>query len=158
MLFHLATWHWFCTILLYQMCCVLSHPIPAIILFQVQVIKILMCQVKALPVPAKHTAGCEGKTYGDWKRPRQKQGCVALGAAESGPGGHRRVAWPDRMGAARKQLEAPGAEMGERQTAQREATEEAFKSRGEPGQSVDQGNNWEMLKGPRCLRAINLNE
>lgn len=31
--------------------------------------------------------------------------------------------------------------MEERQTAQREATEEASKSRGEPGQGVNQGNS-----------------
>lgn len=46
-----------------------------------------------------------------------------------------------RMGAARKQLGAAGAEMKERQTAQREAIEEASKSRGESGQGVSQGNN-----------------
>lgn len=46
-----------------------------------------------------------------------------------------------RMGAARKQLGAAGAEMKERQTAQREAIEEASKSRGESGQEVNQGDN-----------------
>lgn len=46
-----------------------------------------------------------------------------------------------RIGAARKQLGAAGAEMKERQTAQREAIEEASKSKGESGQGVNQGNN-----------------
>lgn len=46
-----------------------------------------------------------------------------------------------RMGAARKKLGAAGAEMEERQTAQREAIEEASKSRGESGQGVNQGNS-----------------
>lgn len=44
-----------------------------------------------------------------------------------------------RMGAARKQPGAAGAEVEERQTAQREAIEETSKSRGEPGQGVSQG-------------------
>lgn len=46
-----------------------------------------------------------------------------------------------RMGAVRKQLAAAGAEMKERQTAQREAIGEASKSRGESGQEVNQGDN-----------------
>lgn len=149
-LFQLASWHWYYLILLYQMCHILSHPVPATILFRVQVTKILLC------LKLRHRLHLPNIRTDNSKRPRQKWGCIAPGVTESGWGRHRGSPSDQEDKSCKAAAWSSGSWDG-RRTAQRETVEK-------PPNAVrnhdsERGDLTERRrKGPRCLRAVNLNE
>lgn len=145
-LFQLASWHWYYLILLYQMSHILSHSVPATILFQVQVTKILLCLTLGhhLHLPNIRMDAQEGPAVTQRGQDRSEEASPQelLNWGEEGTKG---VSWTSRTGT------------DGRGTAQRETAEKPPNA--ERNQDSERGDLTERCqKGPRCLRATNLTE
>lgn len=145
-LFQLASWHWYYLILLYQMGHILSHSVPATILFQVQVTKILLCLTLRhhLHLPNIRIDLQEGPAVTQRGQDRSEEASPQelLNRGEEGTEG---VPWTSRTGT------------DGRGTAQRETAEKPPNA--ERNQDSERGDLTERRqKGPRRLRAINLTE
>lgn len=145
-LFQLASWHWYYLILLYQMGHILSHSVPATVLFQVQVTKILLCLTLGhhLHLPNIRMDAQEGPAVTQRGQDRSEEASPQelLNWGEEGTKG---VSWTSRTGT------------DGRGTAQRETAEKPPNA--ERNQDSERGDLTERCqKGPRCLRATNLTE
>lgn len=145
-LFQLASWHWYYLILLYQMGHILSHSVPATVLFQVQVTKILLCLTLGhhLHLPNIRMDAQEGPAVTQRGQDRSEEASPQE-LLKWGEEGTKGVSWTSRTGT------------DGRGTAQRETAEKPPNA--ERNQDSERGDLTERRqKGPRCLRATNLTE